>query len=255
MYILSNCNYGLVRRSRIKSGSETRPRQTSPDSHKLQPKSTENCGAAIANSRPSRNAASDDRQVDRTTCRLARYPAFSLSSNLSPSLSLTLSPSRSLYVSLFRVLIRLLLCAFPLIYSLSFYRSSLGRSPFALPLSTLPQIILFPLSFARFLPSFSLYFSPSISLYFVKYPTALVTGDTASSMPADTHIFNVFFECTSPYLPLSPLPRRQPSGTKYTVWAGLFLCSRMMWPATFLDVTRYMSVRGITATNILFPMT
>ena len=68
-----------------------------------------------------------------------------------------------------------------------------------------------------------------------KSPSVTVTGNPACSMPADTHLFQVFFQCTSPFLLLPPPLTSASSGTQYiAVWASLSLCSRRMWPAIFL---------------------
>ena len=54
-----------------------------------------------------------------------------------------------------------------------------------------------------------------------KSPSLTVTGDPANSMPANTHLFQVFFEGASPCL-LRPTRFLLPSsGTQYiAVWAG-----------------------------------
>ena len=78
-----------------------------------------------------------------------------------------------------------------------------------------------------------------------KSPSLTVTDDPAGSMPADTHLFQVFFETASPCL-LRPSPPPLflllSSSTQYiAVWAGLSLYSRRTWPAIFLLLVVTMS--------------
>ena len=59
-----------------------------------------------------------------------------------------------------------------------------------------------------------------------KYPFLTVTGDPAGSMPADTHLTQVFFTGASPCLLWPPLFLLPSSDTQYiSVCAGLFLSS------------------------------
>ena len=68
-----------------------------------------------------------------------------------------------------------------------------------------------------------------------KSPSVSVAGETAGSMPADTHLFQVFLECTPPCLLRLPPSFLPSSGTRYiAVWAGLSLCIPRTWPAIFL---------------------
>ena len=83
------------------------------------------------------------------------------------------------------------------------------------------------------------YFGPSVLLGASgdeKPPSITVTGDPASSMPADTHLFQVCFEGASPYLLRRPLPLSFPSSyTLYiAVCAGLSLCILRTWLAIFI---------------------
>ena len=72
-----------------------------------------------------------------------------------------------------------------------------------------------------------------------KSPSLVVTGDPAGSKPADTHLFQVFFESTLPCLfrPPPPLILLSSSATQQAyiaVWACLSICNRTMWPVIFL---------------------
>ena len=60
-----------------------------------------------------------------------------------------------------------------------------------------------------------------------KAPSVSVTGDPAGSIPADTQLFQVFYEGASSYLLQPPLFLLPSSGTQYVaIWAGLSLHSR-----------------------------
>ena len=76
-----------------------------------------------------------------------------------------------------------------------------------------------------------------------KPPSITVTGDPVGSMPADTHLFQVFFEGASPCLLRPPPVLLTSSGTQYiTVYVGLSLCCVRTWPAIFLLLVVTMSV-------------
>ena len=80
-----------------------------------------------------------------------------------------------------------------------------------------------------------------------KSPSVSVTGDPAGPMPADTYLFQVFFEGASPCLLQPPIFLLSSSGTQYiAVWTGLSLCSRRTWPAIcrLLVVTMYRRSSG-----------
>ena len=64
----------------------------------------------------------------------------------------------------------------------------------------------------------------------------MVTGVPAGSMPADTHLFQVFLEGVSPYMSSSTSPSFfcRLLALSIAVCAGLFLCSLRTWPAIFL---------------------
>ena len=86
-------------------------------------------------------------------------------------------------------------------------------------------------------PTYS-YFVPPVTRRALgddKSPSVSVAGEPAGSMPADTHLFQVFLECTPPCLLRLPPSFLPSSGTQYiAVWAGLSLCIPRTWPAIFL---------------------
>ena len=75
-----------------------------------------------------------------------------------------------------------------------------------------------------------------------KSPSLTVTGDPAGSMPANTHLFQIFFGGASPCLLLPPPVSSVASCTQYIAeWMGLSLCSLRTWPAIFLLLVVTMS--------------
>ena len=74
-----------------------------------------------------------------------------------------------------------------------------------------------------------------------KSPSVMATGDPASSMPANTHLIQVFFESTSPCLLWPPPLSSVVFWHQCIVCAGLSLSSRRMWPAIFLLLVLKMS--------------
>ena len=76
-----------------------------------------------------------------------------------------------------------------------------------------------------------------------KPPSITVTVDTTGSMPADTHIFKVFFEDATSYISFGLLLFLRPfSGTQcIAVCAGLSCGNRRTWPAIFLFLVLTMS--------------